>query len=216
MKKYILLALTAFCVFAGIISCETYKVEEPDMSAVSDFDGKWICFGVNEAGDTAVYFIEITNDTYDSADKLWFTVVNNDPYVMGDKYGLPAYNYYYLDGFRFKVDCNKSDLTFQCDSSETTAPYLVNNEYLGQTYYTVGYAFYGKNAVLGKALVTDGKIVKNAIATGGDQKASSISFVLTRVDDGAPKEVITMSGMKITGWAEDIKEYTTFMEDNYD
>ena len=102
------------------------------MTAVSEFDGKWICFGTTTAQDTAVYFVEITNDTYNSSDKLWFTIVNNDPTLAG--------GYYYLDAFRFKVGCNNAALTFACDSSETTAPYLVNNEYLGQTYYSLGYA----------------------------------------------------------------------------
>lgn len=186
------------------------------MTAVSEFDGKWICFGIDEAGDTAVYFVEITNDTYNSADKLWFTVVNNDPFVVYGITGDPSDAYYYLDAIRFKVNCNKSNLTFQCDSSETTAPYLVNNEYLGQTYYSIGYALTGvKNYVMGKALIDGGKITPNAVATGGNTKASAIEFTLTRADDGEPESVITFKGMKITGWAEDIEEYTTFMYDNY-
>ena len=62
MKRFTYLVLGA-CVLAGIASCETYKVQDPEMTAVSEFDGKWICFGTTTAQDTAVYFVEITNDT---------------------------------------------------------------------------------------------------------------------------------------------------------
>lgn len=181
------------------------------MTAVSEFDGKWVCFGIDEAGDTAVYYIEITNDTYNSKDKIWMTVVNNEPTP------LPyPYNYYILDAIRFKVDCNKSNLTFQCDSTEATAPYLVNNEYAGQTYYSYGYfATKVKNYVMGKALVEGGKVTPNAVATGGNYKASAIEFTLTRADDGEPVTVINMKGMKITGWEADIQEYADFMNENY-
>lgn len=208
MKRSILFALTAICVLAGMISCETYKVEEPEMTAVSEFDGKWVCFGIDELGDTAVYFIEVTNDTYNSSDKLWFTIVNNDPGLAG--------GYYYLDAIRFKVDCNNSNLTFQCGSTETTAPYLVNNDYLGQTYYSLGYAMTGvKNYVMGKALIKDGKVTKDAVTTGGNLKASAIEFTLVRADDGEAEATTVMKGMKITGWYDDIAEYVDFMYDNY-
>lgn len=215
MKRLIIFALTAICVLTGIISCETYKISEPEMTAVSEFDGKWVCFGIDELGDTAVYFIEITNDTYNSTDKLWFTVVNNDPGVGNALFGAP-YGYYYLDAIRFKVDCNKSNLTFQCDSTEATAPYLVNNEYLGQTYYTIGYgAFKKKNYVMGKALVEGGKVTPNAVATGGNTKASAIEFTLSRDDIILGASVVSMKGMKITGWEADIQEYADFMNENY-
>lgn len=207
MKRIKYLVLGA-CVLAGIASCETYKVQDPEMTAVSEFDGKWICFGTTTAQDTAVYFVEITNDTYNSSDKLWFTIVNNDPTLAG--------GYYYLDAFRFKVGCNNAALTFACDSSETTAPYLVNNEYLGQTYYSLGYASTGvKNCVMGKAVVENGKITKDAVATGGNLKASAIEFTLYRADEGSPVDTVYFKGMKITGWYDDIAEYVDFMYDNY-
>lgn len=214
MKRIKYLVFAA-CVLAGIASCETYKVQDPEMTAVSEFDGKWVCFGVDEAGDTAVYFIEITNDTYNSSDKLWMTVVNNDPGVGNALFGAP-YGYYYLDAIRFKVNCNNSNLTFQCDSTEAIAPYLVNNEYLAQTYYTIGYgAFDEKNCVMGKALVEGGKVTPNAIATGGNQKASAIEFALSRNDVILGKSVVEMKGMKITGWYDDMAEYVDFMYENY-
>ena len=53
MKRIKYLVLGA-CVLAGIASCETYKVQDPEMTAVSEFDGKWICFGTTTAQDTAV------------------------------------------------------------------------------------------------------------------------------------------------------------------
>ena len=210
MKRSIIFALTAICVLTGIISCETYEVAEPEMTAVSEFDGKWVCFGIDELGDTAVYFVEITNDTYNSSDKIWLTVVNNDPYIPGAGGG------YYLDAIRFKSNCNNSSLTFACDSSETTAPYLVNNEYLGQTYYSLGYVATGvKNYVMGKAVIENGKVTKNAVATGGNLKASSIEFTLYRADNGQPVDTVYFKGMKITGWYDDMAEYIDFMYDNY-
>ena len=208
MKRSIIFALTAICVLTGIISCETYKVAEPEMTAVSEFDGKWVCFGIDEVGDTAVYFIEITNDTYNSSDKIWLTIVNNDPSV--------ANSYAYLDAIRFKANCNNGNLTFNCDSTETTAPYLVWNPYYEMTYYSIGYGMTGiKNYVMGKAVVKDGKIAKDAVATGGNLKASAIEFTLVRADDGEPEATIKMKGMKITGWYDDMAEYVDFMYDNY-
>ena len=209
MKRIKYLVFAA-CVLAGFASCETYKVQDPEMTAVSEFDGKWIAFGTTTAQDTAVYFIEITNDTYNSNDKIWLTIVNNDPYIPGTGGG------YYLDAIRFKSNCNNSSLTFACDSSETTAPYLVNNEYLGQTYYSLGYyATRVKNYVMGKAVIENGKVTKNAVTTGGNLKASSIEFTLYRADDGEPCDTVYFKGMKITGWYEDMAEYIDFMYDNY-
>lgn len=210
MKRIKFLALTAICILAGLVSCETYKVQDPEMSAISDFDGKWICFGIEQvSGDTAVYLIEITNDTFDSSDKMWLTIINNDPSISGTPY--------YLDAIRFKANCNKGNLSFQCDDAETTAPYLVNNEYLGQTYYSWGYASTGiKNIVMGKATITNGSITKNAVSTGGNKKVSAIEFTLTRTDGIVGTDfVVNFKGMKMTGWSEDESEYVDFMNDNY-
>lgn len=216
MKKIKFLALTAICVLAGLVSCETYKVQDPEMSAVSDFDGKWICFGVDQAtGDSAVYFIEITNDTFDSSDKIWLTIVNNDPGFPASIAGESA-AYYYLDAIRFKANCNNSNLSFQCDTAQTTAPYLVNNEYLGQTYYSLGYAMFGKNAVMGQATIENGLITRNAVPTGGNKMASAIEFTLKRSDALVGTDaVVNFKGMKMTGWYEDEAEYVDFMYEYY-
>ena len=50
--KNIIKFLICIVGFAGLVSCETYKVEDPEQTAVGDFDGRWICFAYDKADQT--------------------------------------------------------------------------------------------------------------------------------------------------------------------
>ena len=82
MNKTILKVLTFAAGLAGLASCETYKVDAPETTAVSEFDGRWVCFAYpkdnpSEAED--VYMIDIFNTTNNDADKFWIRVINCAP-----------------------------------------------------------------------------------------------------------------------------------------
>lgn len=185
------------------VSCETYKVDEPDMTAVSDIDGNWLCFGTNDAGEKTVFYLEITNTTYNESDKMWVTItdMNTDTYP-------------YLDGVRFLA--NVDGLSFSCKDSETLAPQFVWNPYQERKYYS--YEWYlsrQANSHVGKATIEGGKVTLEAVPTAGNVKASAIELTYTRADDDEEPQTWKISGMKNTGWYEDMTEYVDFMNENF-
>lgn len=44
MNKILKMLFAGALVAMGCASCETYDVDDPDMTAVADLDGQWICF----------------------------------------------------------------------------------------------------------------------------------------------------------------------------
>lgn len=203
MKRILCNLLLAGMILGFATSCETYKVDEPGMTAVSDIDGNWICFGVNAENDTTVFYLEITNTTTDDPTKIWMTVTD-----------MNTATYPYLDGVRFLA--NVDGLNFSCDNAETIAPQFVWNPYQERKYYSL--AWYNSrvaNSHVGKASVSNGKVTLNAIPTGGKYNASAIEFSYVRTDDGCEPQSWKISGMKNTGWASDMEPYIKFMEDNF-
>ena len=80
--KNIIKFLICIVGFAGLVSCETYKVEDPEQTAVGDFDGRWICFAYDKADQTnpvGLYIVEIFNTTFNDSDKFWMSVADCDP-----------------------------------------------------------------------------------------------------------------------------------------
>lgn len=198
--RNLLLAVTAVTL---AVSCETYKVDEPGMTAVSDIDGNWVCFGVDEAGDSTVFYLEITNNTYNDPSKVWVTVTD-----------MNTATYPYLDGVRFLA--NVDGLNFSCKDAETLAPQFVWNPYQERKYYS--YEWYlsrQANSHVGKATIEGGKVTLNAVPTGGNMKASAIELIYTRSDDGEESQTWKISGMKNTGWYEDLAEYVDFMNEYF-
>ena len=74
------LALMSAAVFS-VISCETYKVDDPEMTAISKIDGKYVTFAY-ENGSTqpsTVFAVLITNTTFNDSDKAWVTITDLNP-----------------------------------------------------------------------------------------------------------------------------------------
>jgi hypothetical protein len=202
--KYLLIPALAF-VLAG---CETYKVDDPELTAVADFDGKWICFAYEAsapATPVTVFYLLVTNTTDGASDAVWMTVTDCDPYVTGD----PTY----LDALRFKMDCNTGTLAFSCSGIAAEQPRTCPNPYLGQGYYTAGY----RNIVpaTGYKVTVDGKVTKNGVDTHSGYKADAIEFSYSRTNPDGTVKNYTVKGMKDNGWAEDVMDYHNFLVDEF-
>lgn len=215
MKK-ILKMLFAGILGLGFVACETYKADDPDMTAVSDFDGQWICFGY-DASDTStpvtVFVVEVTNTTFDDSDAMWMTIVDSDfPSVSGDSR--------FLDALRFKSSCDPGSLTFSCSSVDASQPNTCPNIYIYSmgagyaSYYTAAYQ--GFVPVDGyKVSVTNGKVIKNGIDTKTGYKADAIEFNYSRTNPDQTTKQYVVKGMKNTGWEEDMEDYTDFINANF-
>lgn len=113
MNKILKMLFAGALVAMGCASCETYDVDDPDMTAVADLDGQWICFAYeSSAPDTpvTVFDILVTNTTNNAADAMWMTIADCDYSASG--------NPRYLDALQFKLSCDNSALTFSCTSAE--------------------------------------------------------------------------------------------------
>ena len=119
------LALMSAAVFS-VISCETYKVDEPGMTAISKIDGKYVSFAYENGSSQAstVFAILITNTAYNDSDKAWVTITDVNPAAT------PLNNPNYLDAVRFKVDVNLKEQTFTCSGITATEPRTAWNPYL--------------------------------------------------------------------------------------
>lgn len=214
MKK-ILKMMFAVALALGFGACETYKVDDPEMTAVADFDGQWICFAYDAndlSNPVTVFDILVTNTTNNDSDAMWMTLADCkvEYYTLNEE---SKYEAIYLDALRFKLSCNTGDLTFSCTDAEAWQPNSCSNIYMGQGYYTAGYRKYV--ALDGyKVTVSEGKVVKNGIDTKTGYKADAIEFRYTRTNpDNTTKEYV-VKGMKNTGWEEDMEDYTSFIDDN--
>lgn len=206
MKRIIGNLLLAGLILGFATSCETYKVQDPEMTAVSDFDGKWICYGIN-GNDTTIFQVVITNTESNASDKLWVTMVDCNPEITG---------YAYLDAVRFKANCNSSNLSFDCENSDMTYPATAWSWLYDQNTNTAGYrAIKSQDTVVGKATIKDGKIEKEVVFSYGDTKQDAISFTYTRAMNEETPITYQVKGMKINGWYEDMQEYVDFMFENF-
>lgn len=201
MKHTIVKILSSAAVLAGLVSCETYKVGNPEMSAVADFDGRWVCFAYPKATPAepeTVFMVDIFNTTFNDSDKFWMNIID----CSGGTY---------LDCLQLKASCDSQALTFGADDVDASQPRTCYNIWLEQGYYTAGYAGI-VDADGYKVTVGDGKVTKEAVKTAGNLKADAIEFSYKRTGpDGTVSEYF-VKGMKNTGWAEDLKEYIDFLE----
>ena len=194
---------------AGFVSCETYKVEEPEMTAVADFDGQWICFAY-EAGNPStpvtVFDILVTNTTYNESDAMWMTIADCDYQYSGTAT--------FLDALQFKLTCNPAALSFSCSAAEASQPQTCHNIYVGQDYYTAGNQGYvPKDGYT--VTETDGKVLKNGVDTKTGYKADAIEFNYSRTNpDGTTKQYV-VKGMKNTGWNEEMQDYSDFIKEHF-
>lgn len=197
----------------SVISCETYKVDEPEMTAISKIDGKYVTFAY-ENGSTqpsTVFAILITNTTFNDSDKAWVTITDLNPAATS------LNSTRFLDAVRFKVDVNLKEQTLTCSGITATEPRTAWNPYLegagsGQGgYYTaatkLGYKDY--------TISFSGKIVTGG--TTGTNNGNKIDTIeidsYTRAyPDGTVKKYV-VKGMKYTGWDDEMKEYNDFVNE---
>lgn len=205
------LALMSAAVFS-VISCETYKVNDPEMTAISKIDGKYVTFAY-ENGSTqpsTVFAVLITNTTFNDSDKAWVTITDLNPAATSLNSTL------YLDAVRFKVDVNLKEQTFTCSGITATEPRTAWNPYLegagsGQGgYYTaatkLGYKDY--------TISFSGKIVTGGTTGTNNNKIDTIEIdsYSRAYPDGTVKKYV-VKGMKYTGWDDEMKEYNDFVNE---
>lgn len=205
------LALMSAAVFS-VISCETYKIDDPEMTAISKIDGKYVTFAY-ENGSTqpsTVFAVLITNTTFNDSDKAWVTITDLNPAATSLNSTL------YLDAVRFKVDVNLKEQTFTCSGITATEPRTAWNPYLegagsGQGgYYTaatkLGYKDY--------TISFSGKIVTGGTTGTNNNKIDTIEIdsYSRAYPDGTVKKYV-VKGMKYTGWDDEMKEYNDFVNE---
>ena len=206
------LALMSAAVFS-VISCETYKVDEPEMTAISKIDGKYVTFAY-ENGSTqpsTVFAILVTNTTFNDSDKAWVTITDLNPAATS------LNSTRCLDAVRFKVDVNLKEQTLTCSGITATEPRTAWNPYLegagsGQGgYYTaatkLGYKDY--------TISFSGKIVTGGTTgTNNGNKIDTIEIdsYSRAYPDGTVKKYV-VKGMKYTGWDDEMKEYNDFVKE---
>ncbi len=206
------LALMSAAVFS-VISCETYKIDDPEMTAISKIDGKYVTFAY-ENGSTepsTVFAVLITNTTFNDSDKAWVTITDLNPAATSLNSTL------YLDAVRFKVDVNLKEQTFTCSGITATEPRTAWNPYLegagsGQGgYYTaatkLGYKDY--TISFSGRIVTGGTTGTN---NGNKIDTIEIDSYSRAYPDGTVKKYV-VKGMKYTGWDDEMKEYNDFVNE---
>ena len=209
MKRFLVYIAFAAAMF-GVFSCETYKVGEPEMSAIHQIDGKYVGFALNPSDPTdtlSVYGILITNTTDDESDRAWVTVVD-----MNTARGAMAR----LFAVQFAVSVDIQAQTFTANNVVAEEPDYAWNPYLEGLYgaygaFTTAGKQWGKHT---KSATISGKVVTNGVDTATGYKADSLEFDLTLVKDNGSQEKAHFVGMKKTGWAEDMQAYMDFC-DNY-
>ena len=212
MNKILRIIATASIIVAALVSCETYKVDEPDMTAISNMDGKYAAFAYENSASEAstVFGVVITNTAYNESDKAWITITDLNPMAT------PLKSAYYLDAVRFKVDVDINAQTFSCTEVSATEPITTWNPYLegggsGQGgYYT---ATYRLNQYSTYTISCTGRIVTGGTAGTNNNKIDTIeidSYSRTYPDGTVKKYVV--KGQKYTGWADEMREYNDFIE----
>lgn len=219
MKKFLsIIAIVAFV--AGISSCETYKVEDPDMTAVYKVDGKYVgfAFNVDDPTDTlSVVAVTITNTTDDESDRAWMTVIDMDVYEAH-----AMNNYQRLFAVRFPVAVNGQ--SFSATAADASEPTTAWNPYIEGLYGSYG-SFYTVGRQRGRlnnvyAATVNGSVVTDGVNTASGYKTDKLEFTFSlsipagQTNIAAGTVAYKFIGMKKTGWAEDTQEYMDFC-DNY-
>jgi len=197
---------------ACLFSCETYKVGDPDMTAIHKVDGKYMAFVIDEtaaAVDTvSMYAIVITNTTNDDANAGWITITDMD------------YSYCHwqrLYAVRFKIDIDAAAQTFSVTDSAAEEPTTSWNPYIEGaygsygSYYTATYQWPANFNVAKSATITNGKVITDGVTTPSGYKADLIEFDYTLTYKSGATESHHIKGQKKTGWGEDALEYETWL-----
>ena len=223
MKK--ILSIIAFvALVAGISSCETYKVEEPDMTAIYKVDGKYVgfAFNVDDPTDTlSVVAVTITNTTDNASDRAWMTVIDRD--VDGAYSKIIAngrYSYQRLFAVRFPVSV--SGQNFSATAADASEPQTAWTPYLEGLYGSYGsyYTIGRQNSRLANvyAATVEGSVTTDGVNTASGYKTDKLEFTFTLDIPDGQKNIAASTvnykfvGMKKTGWAEDTQEYMDFCD----
>ena len=219
MKK--ILSIIAFvALVSGFSSCETYKVEDPEMTAVYKVDGKYVgfAFNVNDPTDTlSVVAVTITNTTDNESDRAWMTVIDMDvysPYAMN--------SYQRLLAVRFPISVSGQD--FSAKGAKAQEPTTAWNPYIEGLYGSYG-SFYTAGRQKGRlnnvySATVNGSVSTNGFNTASGYKTDKLEFTFNLVipegqtNIAAGTVAYKFVGMKKTGWAEDTQVYMDFC-DNY-
>lgn len=210
MKNTIKFLAIATFALVSLVSCETYKLKDPGMTAVSKIDGQYIAKAVNPSDptDVTVFTVVITNTESNQSDRILITMIDNIKYTVSP---------YYLEAIRFDAAYDNASCTFNCQNSIASEPVTIPyNWYLEQGYYTYADT-YGS---LGdcKVTITDGVVVPNGATTATGYLTDSIEFNYKRDFVSGPyvgtSVEYKVTGIKNTGWGEDVAEYAAIVE-NY-
>lgn len=208
LKTIVIASMTA----VTLTSCETYKVGDPDMTAISNIDGKYAAFAYenNESEASTVLGVVITNTAYNESDKAWITITDLNPMAT------PLKSANYLDAVRFKVDVDIDAQTFSCTEVSATEPITTWNPYRegggsGEGgFYTAAYKL---NKYSTYTISCTGRIVTGGTAGTNNNRIDTIeidSYSRTYPDGTVKKYVV--KGQKYTGWADEMKEYNDFIK----
>lgn len=208
MKKIVTLFAFA-AMLCSLFSCETYKVGEPEMSAVHQIDGKFVGFALNpsDATDTlSVYAVLITNTTDDESDRAWVTLIDMN---------TAGRHWQRLYAVQMPVSVDIKAQTFKADNVAAEEPDKAWNPYIEGLYgsygaYTTAGKQWGKHT---KSATISGKVVTDGVNTATGYKADSLEMDVTIVRDNG-QESFHFVGMKKTGWSADMAAYMDFC-DNY-
>ncbi|MBR2778136.1 MAG: hypothetical protein IKP02_06970 [Paludibacteraceae bacterium] len=206
MKK--LITLSAFAAaLVCLFSCETYKVKDPEMTAINKVDGKYMAFAYKDgaAEPTTMFAIVITNTTNDDADAGWITITDMD---------YTGLHWQRLFAVRFKMTVDANAQTFVASNSSVIEPKTAWNPYIEGAYGSYG-SFTTASAQWGNFGCTtasiNGKVVTEGVTTPSGHKADSIEFTYTLNYDDGTSESYTVKGQKKTGWGEDAIEYEEWL-----
>ena len=221
MKRIITILASAIAL-VSLFSCETYKVAEPEMSAVAAIDGKYVAFGAVNGTNVTVFGVQITNTTKDEANRAWMTITDLDalsryPSIVA-KFGAEdaaALYYQLLFAVRFEIQVDPVNNTFSATSVSAAEPRTTWNPYLeglaGQGgYYTFGYRVGAESHTVS----VNGRVIPGGITTPSGNKADKIEFTYSISFEDGTVEEYTVSGIKKTGWGEDTQEYADFCDEN--
>ena len=209
MKRFFTL-ISSIALLAGFVSCETYRVADPDMTAIHKVDGKYMAFATpaGQTDTTTIFAIVITNTTDDAKDAGWITIVDMD------------YSYAHwqrLFSVRFKINIDAEAQTFSASNVEVEEPTTAWNPYIEGaygsygSYYTASYQWPKNFNQSATATITDGKVVTDGVTTPSSYKADLIEFTYTLTYKDGSSETYKLKGQKKTGWAEDAIEYETWL-----
>ena len=209
MKKLITLSAFAAALFC-MFSCETYKVKDPEQTAIGNVDGKYMAFATpaGAAEPSTIFAIVITNTTNDDANAGWITIADMD---------YSYCNWQRLYAVRFKIDIDTAKQTFSAVNVEATEPRTAWNPYIEGaygsygSYYTAAYQWPSSFTIAQSATITDGKVVTDGVTTPSGYKADSIEFTYTLNYKDGTSESYTIKGQKKTGWGADAIEYENWL-----